>query len=104
MRIFLVNGQFVETLIFLPALHSINLGYPKAEDCVAEVQERVEAYLGSSLDSAHLEGVAYVRNVAPNKEMMRASFKVPRSVLFNKPVGKRKEGFSDDNSAAKKIR
>jgi len=86
----------------LPLVHVYT--FSKAEDCVAEVQERVEEYLGSSLDSAHLEGVAYVRNVAPNKEMMRASFKVPRSVLFNKTVGKRKEGFSDDNLAAKKIR
>ena len=85
-------------------MRSNNIGNPKAEDCVAEVKGRVEEYLGSVLDSTHLEGVAFVRNVAPNKEMMRASFRVPRPVLFNKPAGKRKEGFSDDSSAAKKIR
>ena len=60
-----------------PSISQIQVHVPdvKAEDCAAEVQGRVEEYLGSALDSAHLEGVAYVRNVAPNKEMMRASFR-----------------------------
>ena len=58
-------------------------GFSKAEDKAKHIQARCELYLGAKLDSDHLEGVSFVRNVAPNKDMMRASFLIPPEVIFD---------------------
>ena len=65
----------------LPKVHAY--GFSKAENKAADIQERCEKYLGQRLDSVHLEEVAFVRNVAPNKDMLRASFFVPKTVMFD---------------------
>jgi len=65
----------------LPKVHVY--GFSKAENKAADIQERCEKYLGDKLDSVHLEEVSFVRNVAPNKDMLRASFLVPKTVMFD---------------------
>ena len=65
----------------LPKVHVY--GFSKAENKAADIQERCEKYLGHKLDSVHLEEVSFVRNVAPNKDMLRASFFVPKTVMFD---------------------
>ena len=47
----------------------------------ADVQKRCEIVIGCSIDT----DVAYVRNVAPNKDMYRASFTMPQEVLIRQP-------------------
>ena len=65
----------------LPKVHAY--GFSKAENKTTDIQERCEKYLGQKLDPSHLEEVAFVRNVAPNKDMLRASFLVPKTVMFD---------------------
>ena len=65
----------------LPKVHVY--GFSKAENKAADIQARCERYLGEKLDSVHLEEVSFVRNVAPNKDMLRASFLVPKTVMFD---------------------
>lgn len=65
----------------LPMVHVY--GFSKADDKKKHIKERCEKYLGINLDEEHLEGVSFVRNVAPNKDMMRASFRVPAEVMFD---------------------
>uniref|UniRef100_A0A8D0H005 tRNA (guanine(37)-N1)-methyltransferase n=1 Tax=Sphenodon punctatus TaxID=8508 RepID=A0A8D0H005_SPHPU len=64
----------------LPTVHCY--GFSKEDNPTQDIQERAEAFLGSSLKgrcSVHL-----VRNVAPNKEMMCISFQLPPNVLYQK--------------------
>ena len=68
----------------LPKVHVY--GFSKAENKQVDIQERCEKYLGQKLDSGHLEEVAFVRNVAPNKDMLRASFFVPKTVMFDMDI------------------
>jgi len=75
------EGQRVAAGRALPRVHVY--GFSSKEDTVRDIQARVEHYLGAPLDEEHLEEVAFVRNVAPNKDMLRASFLVPRHVLFD---------------------
>ena len=55
---------------------------------------RCEEYLGAPLDSDHLVEVKFVRNVAPKKDMMRVSFRVPRHVLLSKTGSRRRSSSS----------
>nr|XP_006110831.1 tRNA (guanine(37)-N1)-methyltransferase isoform X1 [Pelodiscus sinensis] len=62
----------------LPTVHCYS--FSKHDHPAKDVQERAEAFLGTSLEgrcSTHL-----VRNVAPNKEMMCISFQIPAEVLY----------------------
>ena len=68
----------------LPKVHVY--GFSKAENKQVDIQERCEKYLGQKLDFGHLEEVAFVRNVAPNKDMLRASFFVPKTVMFDMDI------------------
>uniref|UniRef100_A0A8C4VDD3 tRNA (guanine(37)-N1)-methyltransferase n=1 Tax=Gopherus evgoodei TaxID=1825980 RepID=A0A8C4VDD3_9SAUR len=64
----------------LPTVHCYS--FSKHDNPAKDVQERAEAFLETSLEgrcSTHL-----VRNVAPNKEMMCISFRIPAEVLFKK--------------------
>jgi len=70
-----------EDVKILPKVHVY--GFSKSESPEKDIKERCEEYLGAELDSDHLDVVAFVRNVAPNKDMMRASFYVPKEVLFD---------------------
>ncbi|XP_032091625.1 tRNA (guanine(37)-N1)-methyltransferase [Thamnophis elegans] len=57
--------------------------FSKHDNPTQDAQERVEALLGTSLHG--LCSVKWVRNVAPNKEMMCISFQLPAEVLY-KPL------------------
>uniref|UniRef100_A0A8C8R9D6 tRNA (guanine(37)-N1)-methyltransferase n=1 Tax=Pelusios castaneus TaxID=367368 RepID=A0A8C8R9D6_9SAUR len=62
----------------LPTVHCYS--FSKHDNPAKDVQERAEAFLGTSLEgrsSTHL-----VRNVSPNKEMMCISFQIPAEVLY----------------------
>lgn len=68
----------------LPKVHVY--AFSKSEEPIKDIKSQCEHYLGAALDANHLEAVHFVRNVAPNKEMMRASFFVPIDVLFDLDV------------------
>jgi len=70
-----------DSVKILPKVHVY--AFSKSEEPKADVKEKCENFLGGKLDAHHLDGVYFVRNVAPNKEMMRASFFVPLEVLFD---------------------
>lgn len=53
--------------------------FSKEEDTVGDVRRRVEAVLGHNIEGALIHDV---RDVAPNKEMMCASFQMPADVVF----------------------
>ncbi|KAM5129200.1 tRNA (guanine(37)-N(1))-methyltransferase [Mantella aurantiaca] len=61
----------------LPTVHCY--GFSKDDNPEKDIRKRVEEYLGSVLESCSIH---LVRNVAPNKEMMCISFKLPATVLF----------------------
>ena len=66
-------------IVPLPQIHCY--AFTKS-DCPAEdVQQQVERKVGVALPAAALS-VTRVRDVAPNKLMMRASFELPRSVSY----------------------
>jgi len=77
----------------LPKVHVY--GFSKEEDQKQDIKERCEKYLGCPLDENHLEDVFFVRNVAPKKDMMRASFLVPIRVLFDLPVISLNDSYED---------
>lgn len=53
-------------------------------DCPAQTaKSMVEENMGTKLES-NLDGVYFVRNVAPNKDMFRVSFYLTREILFTK--------------------
>ncbi|XP_069495025.1 tRNA (guanine(37)-N1)-methyltransferase [Ambystoma mexicanum] len=66
------------TTAFLPIVHCYS--FSKEKDPAEDIRKRAEAFLGASIEecgSIHL-----VRNVAPNKEMMCISFRVPAAVIY----------------------
>jgi len=67
--------------IILPQVHVY--GFTKSEKPESDIQQQCELNLGVKLDSKHLGGIYFVRNVAPNKDMYRASFLIPQSTLFD---------------------
>jgi len=71
----------------LPQVHVYT--FSKAEQPEQDVGENCELYLGCR--PAQLN-ISRVRNVAPSKEMMRASFLVPRELLFDQPTGIKRPG------------
>ena len=71
----------------LPLLHVYT--FSKAEEPHKEVLQRVEEYLGVTVDNVHLKEIAFVRSVAPNKDMYRASVMIPAEVLL-RDISKRK--------------
>lgn len=77
-------------------------GFSKSETPEIDIQERCEKYLGAKLDANHLDGVFFVRNVAPNKDMMRASFLLPEEVLFDLDVPESNKENDDERSGVKR--
>jgi len=88
-----------DSVKILPKVHVY--AFSKSEEPEADVKEKCEHFLGANLDAQHLEGIYFVRNVAPNKEMMRASFFVPLEVLFDHDVPTSEE-HHDDRSGVKR--
>ena len=88
----------------MPLVHVYS--FSKSDTPEEDVRTRCEHHLGQQLGH-HLQGVSFVRNVAPNKEMMRASFLVPVEVLFNEEgsdLGEtcNKRGAEEDNGKKEK--
>jgi len=86
----------------LPQVHVYS--FSKSENPAEDVKEKCEEFLGEKLEE-NLVGVSFVRNVAPNKDMMRASFFVPKTVLFASQKcdnGSCKRGAEQNGSEAKK--
>ncbi|KAG8449372.1 hypothetical protein GDO86_016138 [Hymenochirus boettgeri] len=65
--------------ITFPTVHCYS--FSKDDDPQKDVKERVEAVLGTKLETLTLH---LVRNVAPNKEMICISFKMPGNVIFKR--------------------
>lgn len=61
-----------------------------------------ENLLGHKLKD-NLEGITFVRNVSPNKEMMRVSFYLNDEILFDNPSKRSLEGSGEEAGNPKKI-
>ncbi|KAH8296815.1 hypothetical protein KR054_011555 [Drosophila jambulina] len=62
-----------------PTVHVYS--FAKGENTKALVQELAERHLGATLDKSLLQGISFVRNVAPNKDMYRVSFRLSHQLL-----------------------
>jgi hypothetical protein len=71
----------VKVSLFIPT-HLIFLFY------FADLQRRMETALGGPLDFSSIEFHS-VRDVAPNKQMFCASFRVPKKIAFASDPSKR---------------
>lgn len=78
----------------MPLVHVYS--FAKGEDTKSLVLSIVEEHLGMKLDD-NLEGIYFVRNVAPNKDMYRVSFRLTKEILST-PV----QGFDDKESNSRK--
>ncbi|XP_052847550.1 tRNA (guanine(37)-N1)-methyltransferase [Drosophila gunungcola] len=62
-----------------PTVHVYS--FAKGENTKELVRQLVESNLGASLDDNLLQGISFVRNVAPNKDMYRVSFRLSQHLL-----------------------
>lgn len=62
----------------LPMVHCYS--FSKDANPAKDVQQQAEAALGISLDAC--SSVHLVRNVAPNKEMLCITFRIPAAILY----------------------
>jgi len=69
--------------------------FAKGEDTKTLVRQLVESNLGASLDE-ELQSISFVRNVAPNKDMYRVSFKLTRALLTTEKSALRKRPAEDE--------
>ena len=69
----------------------------KNEDFEALTKQLVEEKLGAKLSEKVLIKIHHVRNVAPNKEMMRASFMLTKEILGGEEPAKKKLKLNNDN-------
>lgn len=69
--------------------------FAKGEDTKTLVRQLVESNLGASLDE-ELQSISFVRNVAPNKDMYRVSFKLTRALLTTEKPALRKRPAEDE--------
>ncbi|XP_037044142.1 tRNA (guanine(37)-N1)-methyltransferase-like [Bradysia coprophila] len=77
--------------------------FAKGENTSDIARKLVEDNLGQELGD-NLDGIYFVRNVAPNKDMYRVSFHLTREILTAKKIQKRSKSPSPDvNVDAKKI-
>ncbi|KAM8710076.1 hypothetical protein ACLKA7_016812 [Drosophila subpalustris] len=72
--------------------------FAKGEDTKTLVRQLVESNLGAALDT-ELQGISFVRNVAPNKDMYRVSFRLTRELLTTAKQTLRKRPADDDDDA-----
>ncbi|XP_019500061.1 PREDICTED: tRNA (guanine(37)-N1)-methyltransferase [Hipposideros armiger] len=73
----LLDGQPCSSEL-LPIVHCYS--FSKDANPAKDVQQRAEAVLGTSLDAC--SSVHLVRNVAPNKEMLCITFRIPAAILY----------------------
>lgn len=69
----------------------------KDEDLQASTRRLVEEKLDAKLSTETLKAIHHVRNVAPNKEMMRVSFLLTRDILKGEEPAKKKSKLANDN-------
>ncbi|XP_033158377.1 tRNA (guanine(37)-N1)-methyltransferase [Drosophila mauritiana] len=67
------------TNVCYPTVHVYS--FAKGENTKELVRQLVESNLGAILDDDLLQGINFVRNVAPNKDMYRVSFKLSLNLL-----------------------
>lgn len=75
--------------ITLPIVHCYCFIKGVFDDKPQEVVQKVEHVLEVKLEATDILKIIEVRNVAPNKDMFRISFKLPRAVIFTEPEPKR---------------
>lgn len=73
--------------------------FAKGDDPAPIAKALVEEYLGFKL-LGNLDGVHYVRNVAPNKDMYRVSFYLTSEIVLSKKNAKKRAIPSDTNNVA----
>lgn len=73
----LLDGQPCSSEL-LPMVHCYS--FSKDANPAKDVQQQAEAALGLSLDAC--SSVHLVRNVAPNKEMLCITFRIPAAILY----------------------
>ena len=72
--------EYLDQCDVLPQVHVYC--FSKAEKKMEDVVRTCQSHLGHRLDESDVQGVHFVRNVAPNKDMMRIDFTPPKRVLF----------------------
>ncbi|XP_060660941.1 tRNA (guanine(37)-N1)-methyltransferase [Drosophila nasuta] len=76
--------------------------FAKGEDTKTLVRQLVESNLGSVLES-ELKGISFVRNVAPNKDMYRVSFKLTRTLLTTPKQALRKRAAEEQDDISEAV-
>ena len=97
------NQELMDKATILPQAHIYC--FSTSSDPEVDVRKECEGYLGDALDDDHFQGVNFVRNVSPNKDMFRVDFIVPKYVLFAEKVmngDKRSLSPSPDDPVIKK--
>ena len=97
-----IAGKAEKDQVSCPLIHVY--GFSKEADPVLDVRDRCRKAM--SIDEADLGDseikVSHVRNVAPNKEMMRASFRMPKTVILGwntgEPTSKKAKTSGNDGS------
>lgn len=69
--------------------------FAKGDDPAQIARAMVEEHIGTKL-STNLQGVNFVRNVAPNKDMFRVSFFLTRQILFGKKAACKRAITADE--------
>ncbi|KAH8379244.1 hypothetical protein KR009_003866 [Drosophila setifemur] len=65
--------------VVYPTVHVYS--FAKGENTKELVRDLVESNLGARLDDTLIQGISFVRNVAPNKDMYRVSFSLSHKLL-----------------------
>ncbi|ALC42936.1 CG32281, partial [Drosophila busckii] len=92
-RALYTSEQLADLNLSLPLVHVYS--FAKGENTKALVQELVESNLGASL-TQELEGISFVRNVAPNKDMYRVSFRLTKELLTTPKQATRKRCLEEE--------
>ncbi|XP_063987736.1 tRNA (guanine(37)-N1)-methyltransferase [Diachasmimorpha longicaudata] len=77
------NDEEIKLIVRLPPLVHVYcfVKAGKSENVKVLAKELVEQHIGTDLSLSSLRAIQYVRNVAPNKEMMRVSFYLTGEIM-----------------------
>ncbi|XP_069063508.1 tRNA (guanine(37)-N1)-methyltransferase isoform X2 [Pleurodeles waltl] len=81
--------------VTLPTVHCYS--FSKDDNPAGDIRRRAETFVGASIEEC--SSIHLVRNVAPNKEMMCISFRIPDVVLYKKVAT-----LAADEPSSKRIR
>ncbi|CAO1311811.1 unnamed protein product [Diamesa serratosioi] len=77
--------------------------FVRGDDVKQLARDLVEENMGMKLiENDTLKEIVFVRNVAPNKDMMRVSINLTNDILFSANTNKRSASISDDLTTSKK--